>query len=76
MLVLASDGIWTFISNQEVAQVVYPFYWTNDPSGAAESLIRRAYEYWSSVETGIIDDITCLVVFFEPLRQQHQQMAY
>ena len=36
MLVLASDGIWEFMSNQEVAQVVYPFYWRNDPSGAAE----------------------------------------
>ena len=26
MVVIASDGVWEFMSNDEVAQIVYPFY--------------------------------------------------
>lgn len=30
ILVLASDGIWEFLSNEEVAELVFPFFFTND----------------------------------------------
>lgn len=26
ILVLASDGVWEFMTNEEVAEIVYPFY--------------------------------------------------
>ena len=35
-LVLASDGIWEFISNQEASEIVYPFFYNNDAEGASE----------------------------------------
>jgi len=28
-IVIASDGVWEFISNYEVAQLVFPFYLEN-----------------------------------------------
>eukprot|EP00352_Strombidinopsis_acuminata_P001346 CAMPEP_0176346982 /NCGR_PEP_ID=MMETSP0126-20121128/6668_1 /TAXON_ID=141414 ORGANISM="Strombidinopsis acuminatum, Strain SPMC142" /NCGR_SAMPLE_ID=MMETSP0126 /ASSEMBLY_ACC=CAM_ASM_000229 /LENGTH=57 /DNA_ID=CAMNT_0017694835 /DNA_START=1133 /DNA_END=1306 /DNA_ORIENTATION=+ len=26
VIVLASDGVWEFLSNQDVAKIVYPFF--------------------------------------------------
>ena len=26
VIVLASDGVWEFMANEEVANIVYPFY--------------------------------------------------
>ncbi len=26
VIVLASDGVWEFLENQDVARIVYPFY--------------------------------------------------
>ena len=47
MLVIASDGIWEFLSNEDVALIVYPFFLSNDPEGAAEQLMRTAHQKWS-----------------------------
>ena len=63
MLVVASDGIWEFLTNLEVGQIVFPFYLTNDPEGAAEALMRAAHAKWSEQESGSIDDITCIILF-------------
>jgi serine/threonine protein phosphatase PrpC len=64
VLVLASDGVWEFLSNREVAQMVYPFYAKRDADGAAEKVVSRAFLRWK--EEGISsDDITCLVVFLD-----------
>jgi len=63
MLILASDGIWEFLSNLDVGLIVYPFYLANDPEGAAEHLMRAAHDQWSAQESGSIDDITCVIIF-------------
>ena len=64
-LIIASDGIWTFLSNEEVAGVVYPFSFTRDAEGAAEKLIRVANAAWIQENpAGVIDDITCIIIFF------------
>ena len=39
-IILASDGIWQFLSNYDVSLLVYKFYLDHDPEGAAEALIR------------------------------------
>lgn len=62
-IVLASDGIWEYLSNEEVASIVYPFMINNNCQGASEQLILRASERWNSQQSSIIDDITCIVVF-------------
>ena len=64
IMVLASDGVWEFLKNQEVASIVYPFYLQKNAEGAAESLVRAAFKRWKREES-VIDDITCIIVFLD-----------
>ena len=48
-LVIASDGVWEFLSNEEVAAIVYPFYEKNTPEGAANALVKASYKKWKQV---------------------------
>ena len=61
-IVLASDGIWEFISNDEVIDIVKNFYWNNDIRGAIDFLYKEASKRWI-MEEEIIDDITVILVF-------------
>ena len=49
MIVIASDGIWEFMNNNDVASIVYPYYEANNAEGAAEALVREAYLHWKRV---------------------------
>ena len=62
-IVVASDGIWEFLDNEKVKNMVMPFYEKNDPSGACKELIKKATEFWNQ-EDIVVDDITVVVVFF------------
>ena len=62
-IVLGSDGIWEFLENKKVAEIVLPFYEKNNPEGACKALIKEATELWNK-EDIVVDDITCIVVFF------------
>ena len=62
-IVLASDGVWEFLDNKRVAEIVMPFYKTNDPEGACRALIRESTDWWNK-EDIVVDDITAVVVFF------------
>jgi serine/threonine protein phosphatase PrpC len=61
-IIVASDGIWEFISNTEAVEIVVPYWSKNDLEGAANHLIRLATEKWKQ-EDEVIDDITCLIAF-------------
>ena len=30
-IIIASDGVWEFLSNEDVAKIVWPFYLKNSP---------------------------------------------
>eukprot|EP00828_Plagiopyla_frontata_P024097 TRINITY_DN3076_c0_g1_i4.p8 TRINITY_DN3076_c0_g1~~TRINITY_DN3076_c0_g1_i4.p8 ORF type:complete len:106 (+),score=26.20 TRINITY_DN3076_c0_g1_i4:994-1311(+) len=62
-MVIGSDGIFEFLSNEQVAQIVEPFFKKNEPTKAAEKLVKEATLSWQK-EDGPIDDITCIVIFF------------
>ena len=62
-IIIGSDGIWEFLENQKVANIVLPYYQKNDPDGACKALIKEATEWWNK-EDIVIDDITVIVVFF------------
>ena len=62
-IILASDGIWEFLSNENVKDIVMPFYQNNDPNGACQSLIKESTKLWES-EDIVVDDITIIVLFF------------
>jgi serine/threonine protein phosphatase PrpC len=61
-LILASDGVWEFISNQEA--VDYVAARSADPQAAALGLVVEAYRRWLANETRT-DDITALVLCFD-----------
>ena len=72
-IVLASDGVWEFLSNEDVAQIVLPFFEKRNAEGAAEALVRESYLKWKSEEDDIIDDITCVIIFLDVKLQQQEQ---
>jgi len=61
-IILASDGIWEFISSEEVVNIVKDFYLENNIEGALTYLYNEASKRWI-MEEEIIDDITIILVF-------------
>ena len=62
-IVVASDGVWEFLDNNAVRDIVMPYYEKNDPNGACKELIKNSTEWWNK-EDIVVDDITVVVVFF------------
>ena len=59
MLVMASDGLWEFMSDQEVMDIAYA---TTEPRYAVDKLISESNERWMKEEQ-VIDDTTVCVAF-------------
>ena len=55
-LVLASDGVWEFISDQEAMQIV------SEGSEPAARLAEAAWNRWRENEADAVDDITAVVL--------------
>ena len=62
-IVIASDGVWEFLDNKTVCDIVMPYYKKNDPEGACKTLIKQSTEWWNK-EDIVVDDITVVIVFF------------
>jgi serine/threonine protein phosphatase PrpC len=45
-LVIASDGVWEFMPNEEVARVTAPYFLKSAPEAAANALVKEAYKRW------------------------------
>ena len=60
---IGSDGIWDFLDNNQVMNIVKPFYEKNDSEGACKELVKKATEKWVT-QDDVIDDITVIVIFF------------
>lgn len=67
-IVVGSDGIFEFLSNEEVVKIVVPYWKIGDVKGAAEKLMQEAQDRWV-VEEEVIDDITCVIVFLNTSEQ-------
>jgi serine/threonine protein phosphatase PrpC len=52
-IVLASDGLWEFMKNEEVLNLVVPFWEKNDPEGACDRLVKEAVLTWKKVRDSI-----------------------
>ena len=53
-IVIASDGVWEFLSNKRVMEIVHPFFKINDPAAAGEKLIEESVKCWKKVSLNII----------------------
>ena len=63
-MIIASDGIWEFISSQECINIIKNFYDKNDLKGCCEFLYQESSKRWLKEEE-VIDDTTLILVFFE-----------
>ena len=59
---IASDGIWEFITNEKCVEIVSKYWMLDDPDGACKELTELAIEHWKR-EDEVIDDITLYVIF-------------
>ena len=65
-IILASDGIWEYITSQECVNIIKDFYEKNlDAIGAIHYIMNEAFNRWKKYDE-IIDDITIILIFFEP----------
>ncbi|GMI85021.1 E Growth-Regulating 2 [Hibiscus trionum] len=61
-VVLATDGVWDVVSNQEAIQIVSS---TPDKAKAAKQLVESAVQAWKKKRKGIaMDDISAICLFF------------
>jgi len=58
-LVLASDGVWEHMSNQQVVDIAKQH---KDPQIASDAIVQEARKQWQKKGQGYVDDITALVV--------------
>ena len=66
-LILASDGLYEFMSNEELVNIVSEYYERNDIVGCSEYLYKESYRKWINEETDIVDDITIILVFLDDI---------
>ena len=62
-MVICSDGVWEFLSNEEVMLIGDKYYNQNDTNSFCNELLKRATELWENEEK-YMDDITIVTVFF------------
>jgi len=60
-VVLASDGVWEFLTNQAVCDMVLKF---DDPLDACRSVVGESYRLWLQYEVRT-DDITMILAFVD-----------
>ena len=64
IIVLATDGVWQFLTNEKVKNILLPYYDEDNISGAAQKLVRSALRMWENKNPNFIDDITVIILFF------------
>lgn len=62
-IVIASDGVFEFLTSQNVVDIVKKF---DDPAAACEALVEEAYARWLQFEVRT-DDITAICIFLDGL---------
>ena len=67
-IVLASDGVWEFLSSEDVVSIVGGFLNRGEPAiNAARFLIAKAAVAWAADGDDYRDDITAIVIFLDSL---------
>ena len=62
-IVIASDGVWEFLKNENVIEIGKNFYIDNDTSNICHKIVDTAASIWQSRDV-VMDDITVVVMFF------------
>mmetsp|Transcript_15517 Transcript_15517/g.29628 ORF Transcript_15517/g.29628 Transcript_15517/m.29628 type:complete len:846 (+) Transcript_15517:321-2858(+) len=71
MLILASDGVYEFLTNQSVIDICAKF---GDPLEACRAVVAEAYELWLQYELRT-DDITIICIFIDEVRMNYDRRS-
>jgi len=63
-IVIASDGLWEYVSNQEVVDIIGKYYDKNDCDNAIKELYETAFERWRNNNI-FVDDISIILIYLE-----------
>ena len=63
-IIIGSDGLWEYVSNEEVIDIVSEYFENKDCDGAVSKLYEISHERWVQYDD-YIDDISIIVVFLE-----------
>ena len=64
-VIMASDGVWEFMSNREVIDIIIPFWEQNNPQKACEAVERESLKRWKENNPSSIDDISMVIFFID-----------
>ena len=64
IMVIATDGIWEFLSNEKVRDIIIPYYEENNIHGGINKLIDVASKMWNIKNPKYIDDLSVILIFF------------
>ena len=64
IIILATEGLWTFLKNEKIMDIVLPYYKNNDIKGANKKLTEIATNLWEIKNPYEISDITIIILFF------------
>ena len=65
IIVIATDGIWEFLSNEKVRDIIMPYYNENNIHGCIYKLIDMASKIWNIKNPKYIDDLSVILLFFK-----------
>ena len=63
-IVVASDGVWEFMSNEQVKNILMKYKYNKDGFKCSKEIVEKARQIWAGTSFAI-DDITCVTVFFD-----------
>lgn len=63
-IILASDGVWEFMTNQEAIRICAPYCQKGDVNGALTAIVKDANARWTR-EEDVVDDITAVIVLLD-----------
>ena len=63
-IVVASDGVWEFMSNEQVKSILNKYRYNQDAYGCSKEIVEKARQIWKGTSFAI-DDITCVIAFFD-----------
>ena len=63
-MIIATDGIWEFLINEKVRDIILPYYEENNIIGGINKLINVGSKIWSVKNPYYIDDLTVILLFF------------
>lgn len=71
ILVIASDGVYEFLTNQSVIDICAKF---SDPLEACRAVVAEAYELWLQYELRT-DDITIICIFIDGVKADNRRCS-